>query len=141
MPYIKLHKPEESASQILANSEVIANGQLVALAGGYVVKAVAATVAPIVGASNQTTTAAANNQTVDKVKVSYTRIEPYDTRFDLSTSAAIAQADVGKYYTLNAGGDLVDVASGNAAKQATSKVRLEALVDGTTTKGTFVSTI
>ena len=83
----------------------------------------------------------ATNQTVAKEKVSYTRIEPYDTRFELNTSAAIAQADVGKYYNCNAAATLVDVATASATKVAASKYRLEDLVQGSTTKGVFVAVI
>lgn len=136
MAYFKPWAVEESAAVIGANSTVFNNGDLVAIVGGYLVKAVAAVAVPVVGASNQTSTMSSTNQTVAFEKVSYTRLEPYDNRFDYVTTAAITQADVGKYYNTNAAGDKIDVATANAAKQATSKVRLEAVVSGTV--GTFV---
>lgn len=78
---------------------------------------------------------ASDNQTVGKLKVNYSRVEPYDTRFEAVTSATIVQADVGKYYALTAAG-IVDVATGNAAIQAGSVVRLEQVLS--TLNGVFV---
>lgn len=138
MATIRLYKPEESAAEVGANSTTFANGDLVALSGGFVIKAINTTTAPVVGCVNGSVTTSATNQTVEKVKVSYSRFEPYDTRFEFVTSAAIAATDVGKYYALTAAG-LVDQATGNAAKQATSMVRLEQFL--TTTKGVFVAIV
>lgn len=141
MAYVKPYKVEESASLIGANSAVFTNGDPVAIVTGFLVKAIDSVGVPVVGFSNQTSTMSATNQTVAKEKVSYTRVEPYDTRFELNTSAAIAQADVGKYYNVNAAATAVDTATWNAAKQATSKFRLEDIVLGNTTKGVFVAVI
>ena len=139
MAYIKAWKVEESGALIGTNSEVFKNGDLVAIVGGFLTKAIASVAVPVVGASNTTSTMASNNQTVAFEKVPYTRFEPYDTRFDYVTTATITQADIGKYYNTNAAGDKVDVATANAAKQAASKVRLEGIVSGTV--GTFVAVV
>jgi len=132
MAKIKLYKAEESTSQIVANSNTIVNGDLLALSGGFVIKAINTTVRPLIGCANWPVTAASDNQTVAKLKVNYTRFEPYDTRFELTTSAAIAQADVGKYYALTAAG-IVDVATASATVAAGSVVRLEGITSSTTT--------
>lgn len=139
MAYIKPHKVEESAAVIGTNLEVFKNGDLVALVGGFLTKAIASVAVPVVGASNTTSTMASNNQTVAFEKVPYTRFEPYDTRFDYVTTATVSQADVGKYYNTNSTGDKIDVATANAAKQSTSKVRLEGIVSGTV--GTFIAVV
>lgn len=138
MAKVRLYEAAQSAKQIGANSIAFANGGLVALVTGFLVRAINTTLAPIVGVSNSTQTMSATNQTVEFVEQSYTRFEPYDTRFDYTTSAAIVQADVGKFYALTAGG-LVDVATASATKAAGSVVRLEDVVGSTT--GTFVVTV
>lgn len=135
MAVTRLYNAEESTSEVGANSTTFSNGDLVVLSGGFVVKAINTSTAPLVGVVNGTTVTSATNQTVEKIKISYTRLEPYDTRFEFVPSAAIAATDVGKFYALTAGG-LVDVATGNVAKQAGSLVRLEQFLS--TTKGVFV---
>lgn len=136
MATTRLYEADQSASQIAANSADIANGDLVALSGGFVIKAINTTVRPLVGVANGSITVAADNQTVRKLKVSYTRLEPHDTRVELVTSADIAQADVGKFYALTAAG-LVDVATASATIAAGSVVRLEAFLSAR--KGVFVA--
>lgn len=139
MAKIRLYKPEESASQILGNSQSVSNGDLVALVSGFLIKAINTTVRPIVGCANGTLAVASDNQTVAKNKMSYTRFEPYESRFEFTTSAAIAQADVGKYYALTSAG-IVDVATASATVAAGSVVRLEAITTSTTT-GVFVAIV
>lgn len=136
MAVTRLYKTEESRADIAANSAVIANGDLVALVGGFIIKAINTTVRPLLGVANGSITVAADNQTVGKLKVSYTRFEPYDTLFEAQTSAAIAQADVGKYYALTATG-IIDVATWNAAIQAGSVVRLSQFLSSN--KGVFTA--
>ncbi len=46
-----------------------------------------------------------------KDTLSYTRIEPSDTLAEIGTSATIVNADVGKFYDLVTGTQLVDVAT------------------------------
>ena len=135
MAKTRLYKAEESAANIAANSAAIANGDLVANSWGFVIKAINTTVRPLLGVANGSITVASDNQTVGKLKVNYSRVEPYDTRFEAVTSATIVQADVGKYYALTAAG-IVDVATGNAAIQAGSVVRLEQVLS--TLNGVFV---
>lgn len=136
MAVTRLYEADQSASQIAANSAAIANGDLVALSGGFVIKAINTTVRPLVGVANGAITVAADNQTVGKLKVSYTRLEPHDTRIDLVTSADIAQADVGKFYGLTAAG-IVDVATASATIAAGSVVRLERF--NSARNGTFIA--
>ena len=136
MAVTRLYEADQSASQIAANSAAIANGDLVALSGGFVIKAINTTVRPLVGVANGAITVAADNQTVGKLKVSYTRLEPHDTRIDLVTSADIAQADVGKFYGLTAAG-IVDVATASATIAAGSVVRLERFLSARV--GTFIA--
>ena len=136
MATTRLYEASQSRAEILTNSAVIANGDLVAVSGGFVIKAINTTVRPLLGIANQSLTASATNQTVEKVKLSYTRIEPYDTLFEAVTSAAVVQADVGKYYALTAAG-LVDVATASATIAAGSVVRLERFLSST--KGVFVA--
>lgn len=136
MAVTRLYEADQSASQIAANSAAIANGDLVALSGGFVIKAINTTVRPLVGVANGAITVASDNQTVGKLKVSYTRLEPHDTRIDLVTSADIAQADVGKFYGLTAAG-IVDVATASATIAAGSVVRLERFLSARV--GTFIA--
>lgn len=136
MAVTRLYEADQSASQIAANSAAIANGDLVALSGGFVIKAINTTVRPLVGVANGAITVAADNQTNAKLKVSYTRLEPHDTRIDLVTSADIAQADVGKFYGLTAAG-IVDVATASATIAAGSVVRLERF--NSARNGTFIA--
>lgn len=135
MASTRLYEAEQSLSQIAANSAAIASGDLVALSGWFVIKAINTTVRPLTGVANGSITVAANNQTVDKLKVSYTRLEPHDTRFEYVPSADIVQADVGKFYGLTAAG-LVDVATASATIAAGSVVRLEAVLAAR--KGVFI---
>lgn len=136
MAVTRLYEADQSASQIAANSAAIANGDLVALSGGFVIKAINTTVRPLVGVANGAITVASDNQTVAKLKVSYTRLEPHDTRIDLVTSADIVQADVGKFYGLTAAG-IVDVATASATIAAGSVVRLERFLSARV--GTFIA--
>lgn len=127
MAVTRLYEAEQSLSQIAANSAAIANGDLVALSGGFVIKAINTTVRPLVGVANGAITVAADNQTVAKLKVSYTRLEPHDTLVEIVPSADIVQADVGKFYALTAAG-LVDVATASATIAAGSVVRLQSVL-------------
>lgn len=136
MATTRLYEAEQSRSEIATNSAVIANGDLVAVSGGFIIKAINTTVRPLLGVANVTLTVGASNQTVEKLKVSYTRLEPYDTLFEAVTSAAIVQADVGKFYALTAAG-LIDVATASATIAAGSVVRLERFLSST--KGVFVA--
>lgn len=135
MANIRAYKAEESTKQIVANSQTIATGDFVALVGGFLIKAINTTVRPLVGLSNQGLVSASNNQTVDKKECSYMRLEPWESRLNVPTSATIVQADVGKYYALTAAG-IVDTATGNTAIQAGSVVRLEDVLG--TQLGVFV---
>ena len=105
---------EGSYHGIAANSAAIANGDLLTLVGGFIAKAVAASTA-IVGVANGTKTYSATNQTVEKAKVNYLKVDPRTTILEINTSADVTQANVGKYYTLTAAG-IVDAASWAVAK-------------------------
>lgn len=106
---IRLYKAKESITKIGANSAAFENGDFISLTGGFVVKSTAGK--RIVGASNHAITFTATNQTVAFGTLSYTRFEPSDTIAELVTSAAIVNADVGKFYDVVTGTQLVDVAT------------------------------
>ena len=100
---------ESSRQEIAANSLSVANGDLLTLASGFVAKAVAAST-QIIGIANGTKVYAADNQTVAKAKVNYLAVMPRETVLEIATSADVTQANVGKFYTLTAGG-IVDAAT------------------------------
>lgn len=113
MATIKLRKACESFAGVGGNSVAFANGDLVSLSGGFVIKAIAT--GKIVGIANGAKTFAADNQTVAKATISYVRVEPGETQVELTASAAtLAATDVGKYYNLN-GSQLVDATSGGTS--------------------------
>ena len=136
MAVTRLYEAVQSRSEIGTNSAVIANGDIIAISGWFIIKAINTTVRPLLGVANGSITFSATNQTVEKLKVSYTRFEPYDTLFESVTSASIVQADVGKYYALTAAG-IVDVATASATIAAGSVVRLERFLSSL--KGVFVA--
>lgn len=109
MATVKLYQACESSTKIGTNSASFANGDLVSVTSGFAVKSTAGK--RIIGVSNQTITFDSDNQTVDKATLSYTRVEPSDTLAELTTSASIADADVGKFYDVVTGTQLVDVAT------------------------------
>lgn len=89
----------QSASGIGGNSVVFVEGALVQKTGGFIVLATAS--GKIEGMVNGAATMASDNQTVAKVRVSYTMGQE-DTLFMLRcTSASLAQADEGKYFNLD----------------------------------------
>lgn len=105
---------ESSRQEIATNSLAVANGDLLTLTAGFVAKAVAAST-QIIGVANGTKTYSATNQTVEKAKVNYVSVIPRETVLEIATSADVTQANVGKFYTLTAGG-IVDAATWNAVK-------------------------
>lgn len=109
MAKIRLYDPCESYTKIGTNSAAFANGDAVSVTSGFAVKSTAGK--RIIGFSNETKTFAADNQTVAKATLSYTRVEPSDSLAELVTSADIVDADVGKFYDLVTGTQLVDVAT------------------------------
>lgn len=115
-------------SKVAGNNLDASKGTLLSLTSGFVVAA--NTTTAIIGTSVTEKVFAADNQTVAKDKVTYL---PADARtlYTITTSAAIAQADVGKYYSLTAA-QLVDVATASATQGANSQVRLEAITGSTT---------
>lgn len=126
---------EGSWAEIASNSLVIANGDLVTLSGGFVAKAVAAT-PKIIGIANGTKTYSVTNQTVEKSRLNYLRLIPWETILEIPTSAAtLAQTDVGKFYTLNAT-QQVDLTTGAAAKGI---LPLQLVEFVSTSKGRFVA--
>ena len=66
---------ENSFEGIASNSVAIANGDMLSLASGFVVKATAST-GRVVGIANGTKTYTSDNQTVAKAKVNYLRLSP-----------------------------------------------------------------
>lgn len=105
---------EVSRQEIAANSLSVANGDLLTLTAGFIAKAVAAST-QIIGVANGTKVYAADNQTVAKAKVNYLSVQPRETVMEIATSADVTQANVGKFYTLTAGG-IVDAATAAAVK-------------------------
>lgn len=113
MANIRLRGAEESFAAVGGNSVAFANGDLVALSGGYAIKAIATS--KIIGIANGAETFASDNQTVAKSKLSYLRVEPGETQIELGTSAAtLAATDVGKYYNINAS-QVVDLTTGSTS--------------------------
>lgn len=109
MAKIRLFNPEESYTKIGTNSASFANGDAVSVTSGFAVKSTAGK--RIVGIANGAKTFASDNQTVALDTLSYTRVEPNDSLAEMVTSATITTADVGKYYDLVTGTQLVDVAT------------------------------
>lgn len=132
MTKIRLYEAEESTTKIGTNSAVFASGDFVSVTSGFAVKSTAGK--RIIGTANHAITFASDNQTVAREVVSYTRIEPSDTIAELVTSAAISYADVGKYYDVVTGTQLVDIAtalvseSGFYTKTDDAGVAIDALV-------------
>jgi hypothetical protein len=116
MAYSKIIAGADGSSfeAIAANSLSVANGDMISLTTGFAAKAVAASTA-ISGIANGTKTYASNNQTVAKEKVNYLRVIPRETVLEIETSADATQANVGRYFTLNAS-QKVDVATVATAK-------------------------
>jgi hypothetical protein len=81
----------------------------VSLTSGFAVKSTAGK--RIVGIANSTRTFTSDNQTVARARLSVTRVEAGETLVELSTSASIVAGDVGKFYDLVTGTQLVDVAT------------------------------
>lgn len=125
---------ESSRQEIAANSLSVANGDLLTLASGFVAKAVAAST-QIIGVANGTKVYASDNQTVAKAKVNYLSVIPRETVLEIATSADVTQANVGKFYTLTAGG-IVDAATGAAVKGVLPLQLVEYI--GSTSKARFV---
>ena len=137
MAYVKIINGSDEGShvEIATNSLSVANGDILALASGFIAKAVAAT-PRIVGIENGTKTYASDNQTVAKAKVNYLRIIPGETILELETSADVTQANVGKFYTLTAA-QKVDAATAAAAKGVLPLQLIEYI--GSATKARFVA--
>lgn len=137
MAYVKIINGSDEGShvEIATNSLSVANGDMLALASGFIAKAVAAT-PRIVGIANGTKTYASDNQTVAKAKVNYLRVIPGETILELETSADVTQANVGKFYTLTAA-QKVDAATAAAAKGVLPLQLIEYI--GSTTKARFVA--
>lgn len=100
--------PFGSASYIGTNSATFANSDFVSLTGGFAVKSTAGK--KVIGTANGAATFASNNQTVAKAKLSVLLAEPFESRYEIPTSASITDADVGKFYDLNAS-QVIDVAT------------------------------
>lgn len=100
--------PFGSASYIGGNSVAFDNSDFVSLTGGFAVKATAGK--KVIGTANGAVTFASNNQTVAKARLSVLLAEPFEARYEIGTSASITDADVGKYYNLNAS-QVIDVAT------------------------------
>lgn len=96
-----------SVDEVASNSLAITSGDLVSLSGGFVIKAT--TSGKVVGISKTTKTFAADNQTVAKAKVVFVPGSE-GVVVKLTADATITQADVGKFYNLNAN-QTVDVAT------------------------------
>lgn len=113
MANIKLRHGCESFAAVGGNSVAFANGDLVALSGGFAIKAIATS--KIIGISNGTKTFASDNQTVAKATLGYTRVEPGETQVELGTSAAtLAATDVGKFYNVNSS-HVADLTTGSTS--------------------------
>ena len=101
---MKIHRygSEASDTKLGANSQTITNGDFVTLSGNTVVKSVATGI--IDGVSNQTITTTADNVTVAKATVSFTKVDE-ETEYDCTISGGtITVADEGKFFNLTAGG-------------------------------------
>jgi hypothetical protein len=117
-----------SVSNIAANSSDFSNGTFVSMSSGFAT--VSNTSLPVAGVSLTEKVFASDNQTVAKAKVTY---QPFSTNslIKIRTSAAIAQADIGKFYNLTAA-QLIDQATGATATIANGQFKLEGITDSTT---------
>ena len=96
-----LANPEESSFEgIASNSLAVANGDMLSLVSGFVVKATASTWR-IIGIANGTKTYTSDNQTVAKAKVNYLRVTPWETILELNTTSSITAAGVGNFFNIN----------------------------------------
>lgn len=113
-----------SDAKIATDSLAIVSDDLVSLSGGFVVKATDSTGA-IEGVSKTNKTFSATNESVEKEKVIV--VNDSDLRLKLTADAAITEANVGSYFTINAD-QTVDVATLSATA---GQLRLEEVYSDT----------
>lgn len=121
---------ESSFEGIASNSVAIANGDMLSLASGFVVKATAST-GRVIGVANGTKTYAADNQTVAKAKVNYLRLIPGESLLELNTTASITAAMVGNFFTVNSS-QVIDHSTSRAFKTSTNTSDAGAAADAAT---------
>jgi len=109
---------ESSFEGIASNSVAIANGDMLSLASGFVVKTTAST-GRVIGVANGTKTYASDNQTVAKAKVNYLRLCASETMVILNTTASITAAMVGNFFTVNSS-QVIDHTTSRAFQTSTN---------------------
>lgn len=120
---------QEGFEEVVANSQTILGGELVAISGGFLVKATGTT-PNIVGIANASITSASNNQTVAQAKLSYTR-KSDEMRFSLPiVGGTVDNTDEGKYYNLDSNGSVdgtseaADFATANTSTGVITRLQL-----------------
>ena len=121
---------EASFDGIATNSLAVSNGDLLALASGFVAKATAST-GRLIGCANGTKTYASDNQTVAKDVVNFLKFVPGETIIELTTTASIAAADVGKFFNLT-GSQTVDHSTGRTFQTSVNTSDAGAAADAAT---------
>ena len=133
---IKVGRSNGGRVGIASNSLVLADGDLLAKSGGFVIKAGAT--GKIEGIATGAQTFASDNQTVAKTQVESVKTAD-DVVFEITiTGGTITQADEGKFYNLTAGG-IVDGATEAAAstEAAPRQLKMEKFISATL--GRFVA--
>ena len=116
-------------SAIGGNSVVFTTKKFVAMNGWFLVLATAAL--PIVGKCKENATMAADNQTVDKVRVVYEEQKLQNTREVEISGWTITQADEGKYY------NLTDADTVDGTSESTTDWQLQLVKFVSSTLGVF----
>ena len=116
---------DERADVLGKNSEVIAAGDILAIASGLVAVSTAATDV-LYGVAQKTATMASNNQTVAKVTPSFVPIAP-DTIFLMGCDADLTgnATDVGTYYGISTGGTGIQQVRVSAGVTSTTSRQFE----------------
>lgn len=120
---------QEGFEDVVANSQTILGGELVANSGGFLVKATGST-PNIVGIANHSITSASDNQTVAQAKLNYTRKDD-ELRFSLPiVGGSVVNADEGKYFNLDSNGSVdgtskaTDFATANTGTGVITRLQL-----------------
>lgn len=120
---------QEGFEDVVANSQTILGGELIANSGGFLVKATGST-PNIVGIANHSITSASDNQTVAQAKLNYTRKDD-ELRFSLPiVGGTVANTDEGKYFNLDSNGSVdgtskaTDFATANTSTGVITRLQL-----------------
>ena len=130
-----------------ANSLSVVDGDLLSKSGGFVVKATNAT-GEIIGIAAGEQTFASNNQTVAQKRVQFVS-DSNEVEYEITiTGGTITQVDEGKFYNLNASGNVdgatetttgsfVNTSDAGAATDAVVRMQVQMVKFISATKGIF----